>query len=347
VIRRNVELEARLIDDLLDLTRIVQGKLELKPEVADLRAILEHALDACCPPGTFFRSRFRVETAPGDHRLWGDAPRLTQVFWNLFKNALKFTPEGGHIEVRTRRGDDGRTLVAEVSDEGIGIESERLGQIFDAFEQGQRAITRRYGGLGLGLTISKSIVDLHQGRLTASSAGSGKGATFRVELPIGAAQEEPAAQGEPAGELAAAAEETRPLHILLVEDHPDTSEAMAALLSLLGHEVAVAGDAEQALRAAQAAAQAADGFDLVISDVGLPGTDGLELMRELRRRHHLTGIALSGYGMDEDVRKSLAAGFSQHLTKPVNLPTLKAAIARAAASGSAPEKETHGSRDRA
>jgi signal transduction histidine kinase/ActR/RegA family two-component response regulator len=336
VIRRNVELEARLIDDLLDLTRIVQSKLELKSEVAELRTILEHALDACCPPGSSTRARFAIETDAGDHRLWGDAPRLTQVFWNLFKNALKFSPDGGPIRVRTHRDESAGRLVVKVTDRGIGIEPERLGQVFDAFEQGQRSITRRYGGLGLGLSISKSIVELHGGRLSASSEGSGRGATFTVELPIGPVGDQPAAALQVTGGGDSA--EARPLHILLVEDHADTAEAMSVLLSAIGHHVTVAGDAEKALQAAERAA-GEDGIDLLISDVGLPGMSGLELMVELRRRFTFPGIALSGYGMDEDVERSLAAGFAQHLTKPVSLPHLKAAIGMVTSG-----KEIHGSR---
>jgi signal transduction histidine kinase/CheY-like chemotaxis protein len=341
VIRRNVELEARLIDDLLDLTRIVQSKLELRSEIADLRTILEHALDACCPPGSSLRARFAIEADAGDHRLWADAPRLTQVFWNLFKNALKFSPDGGLIRVRTRRDESAGRLTVEVTDRGIGIEPERLGQVFDAFEQGQRSITRRYGGLGLGLTISKSIVELHGGRLSASSEGSGKGATFTVELPVG-----PVGADQPPATLPAAgggdSAEARPLHILLVEDHADTADAMSVLLSAIGHRVTVAGDGEGALLEAERAAEKAageGGIDLVISDVGLPGMSGLELMVELRRRFTFPGIALSGYGMDEDVERSIEAGFSQHLTKPVSLPHLKAAIGMVTSG-----KEIHGSR---
>jgi signal transduction histidine kinase/ActR/RegA family two-component response regulator len=339
VIRRNVELEARLIDDLLDLTRIVQSKLELKSEIADLRTILDHALDACCPPGGSLRARFAIEADPGDHRLWADAPRLTQVFWNLFKNALKFSPDGGPIRVRTRRDASAGRLAVEVTDGGIGIEPERLGQVFDAFEQGQRSITRRYGGLGLGLSISKSIVELHGGRLSASSEGSGKGATFTVELPVGAVGGDQPAAALPALPATGGGDsaEARPLHILLVEDHADTADAMSVLLSAIGHRVTVAGDGEKALFEAERAGEG--GIDLLISDVGLPGMSGLELMAELRRRFTFPGIALSGYGMDEDVERSLEAGFSQHLTKPVSLPHLKAAIGMVTSG-----KEIHGTR---
>jgi two-component system CheB/CheR fusion protein len=323
-IRRNVELEARLIDDLLDLTRINRGKLELKPDVTDLREVLEHALDACWSG----RERFEIALAEGDDlRLLADGPRLTQVFWNLMTNALKFSPDGGAIQIRAHRDPAAGEIVAEVSDRGIGIDPLRLPRVFEAFEQGQRSITRDYGGLGLGLAISKTIVELHGGRIEAESDGPGQGATFRLHLPVGAAHLPALRPEQTPARLAAAAPSTegedRPLHILLVEDHPDTADAMESLLSVVGHRITVANNARQALAAAESTQE---GIDLVISDVGLPDQSGLELMTELKRRFQLRGIALSGYGMDEDLRRSREAGFERHLTKPVNLEMLRTAI---------------------
>ncbi len=340
-VRRNVELEARLIDDLLDLTRINRGKLELKPEATDLRKILGHALDACWTG----RERFEIALMEEDDlRLWADAPRLTQVFWNLMTNALKFSPDGGAIQIRAHRDEAAGEIAAEVSDRGIGIDPQRLPRVFDAFEQGQRSITRQYGGLGLGLAITKTIVELHGGRIEAASDGAGQGSTFRLRLPIGAARL-PALGSAPPSALqsallsdqlpahpAAAASpedaEDRPLHILLVEDHPDTADAMETLLSVVGHQVTVANNARDALAAAEAAHAGRDGgrIDLVISDVGLPDISGHELMSQLKSRFQLRGIALSGYGMDEDIERSHAAGFARHLTKPVNLQVLQEAI---------------------
>lgn len=337
MIRRNVELEARLIDDLLDLTRINRGKLELKTEVADLCEILAHATNACCPLDGEEKAHFDLELPEGDLRLWADAPRLTQVFWNLFKNAVKFSPEGTPVRIRVTRDEPAGQLVVEVIDQGIGIEPQRLSHVFDAFEQGQRSITRQYGGLGLGLAISKSIVELHGGRISAQSAGTGHGSTFTVRLPVGAARLETASPPQRTGAVAEAPADSpkngdRPLRILLVEDHPDTAEAMETLLSVVGHQVTVAHCASEALTAAAAAQdshQAGDGaasFDLVISDVGLPDVSGHELMTQLKSRFHLRGIALSGYGMDEDIQRSHEAGFERHLTKPVNLQLLQDAI---------------------
>jgi signal transduction histidine kinase/CheY-like chemotaxis protein len=323
-VRRNVELEARLIDDLLDLTRISRGKLELKREMADLREVLEHALETSFGPlpGPA-RPRLLLDLAAGDHRLWVDAPRLTQVFWNLLSNALKFTPPDGEVRLRTWREEpDG--LVVEVADTGIGIEPEALPHVFDAFVQGPRDITRQFGGLGLGLAISKAIVEIHGGSLTVASAGRGRGSVFTVRLPAAAPRVEAAVatvpeQVKPKSKI----ENPKSLRVLLVEDHPDTAEAMADLLHATGRQVTVAHSVREALGVAEASQGC---FDLVLSDIGLPDGTGHDLMRELRRRYNLPGIALTGYGMEEDVERSREAGFVRHLTKPIHLETLEAAI---------------------
>jgi len=329
MVRRNVELEARLIDDMLDLTRIARGKLELHREVSDLRQVLEDSLQTVTGDLAHKRLRLVMDLDGGDHRLWGDTPRLTQVFWNLFSNAVKFTPEDGVMTVRTRR--DGSDLVVEVTDTGIGIEADALTTIFDAFQQGEQGITRRFGGLGLGLAITKAIVELHGGSLTATSAGRGQGAVFSVRLPA----ENLPAPALPGPEERAAAQValssnrgdgdggSRELRILLIEDHADTAEAMAELLRVLGHEVTVAGSVAAGLAAAE---RHAGCLDLVLSDLGLPDGSGVDLMQELHERYGVRGIALSGYGMEEDIRRSLEAGFDRHLTKPINLQALQAAI---------------------
>jgi two-component system CheB/CheR fusion protein len=342
-IRRNIDLEARLIDDLLDLTRISRGKLELHREVADVRGIVEHALRVCCGD-ELDTGRVHVDLGGGELRVWADAPRLTQVFWNLFKNAIKFTAEG-EVRVRSRkeeRADGGEELVVEVADTGIGIEPELLPRIFNAFEQADRRITRRFGGLGLGLALSKTIVELHGGSLTAASDGPGQGATFTVRLPLLAPREEALPESAPAvaalddtaSVRAATAQRARTegLHLLLVEDHADTADAMAELLRMSGHRVTVARSMGLALAAAEKVA-GEDEIDLVVSDLGLPDGSGLDLMRELSRRYGLRGVALSGYGMEEDVRRSHEAGFQSHLTKPVTLQALRDAIRDAILTG--------------
>jgi PAS domain S-box-containing protein len=328
-IRRNVELEARLIDDLLDLTRIASGKLELHRREVDAREVVEHALSTVRGELEARELRLDVALAAEDHRLWADPPRLTQVLWNLLSNAAKFTPAGGTVTVRSCIDDRSRELVIEVRDTGIGIETEALPRIFDAFEQAGRRITRKFGGLGLGLAVSRAIVDLHGGRLVAVSEGRGRGAAFTVHLPLGSIQEELEETGVWLSRPSAVSvKPDRALRILLVEDHEDTARAMADLLDLMGHEVTVAGSVAAALAAAEAVHR--QGIDLVVSDLGLPDGSGQDLMRELIRLYGWKGIALSGYGMEEDIRRSREAGFARHLTKPVDLDTLRAAIRQVA-----------------
>jgi two-component system CheB/CheR fusion protein len=321
MMRRNIELEARLIDDLLDLTRISRGKIDLQREATDLRQVVEHAVRTSCGEVmTADRMQVVIELPPGDWQLWADSSRLTQVFWNLLNNAVKFTPEGGAIRVHLRREESPQRLVVEVADTGVGIEPDLLPRIFDAFEQGEPGGTRR-SGLGLGLAISKAIVELHGGELSVSSDGKDQGATFTVRLPVVRSPVEAAAPAA-GGELPPAPEPPR--HILLVEDHADTAEAIRDLLSDRGYRVSMAGSIAEAL--ALAASKDGSPIDLVVSDLGLPDGSGLDLMRELSSRHGLSGVALSGYGMDEDVRKSHEAGFRKHLTKPVDVRALEEAI---------------------
>ncbi|HEX3131517.1 MAG TPA: ATP-binding protein [Thermoanaerobaculia bacterium] len=323
LVRRNVELESRLIDDLLDLTRVTSGKLELRRGAVDLGDVLAHALRASRPEIASKGLRLETDLHPGSLLAWADAPRLTQVFWNLLNNAVKFTPETGTITVRSRPA--GRETVIEVQDTGMGIDPEVLPRIFGAFEQAGRGITRRFGGLGLGLAVSRAIIRLHGGDLTAASPGAGRGATFTIRLPAGVPEGD--LDETLAGFVQSPPAFQRNLRLLLVEDHIDTAEAMADLLRDMGHEVTVA----RSLAEAREAAEREDGgLDLVISDLGLPDGSGLDLMRELSGRHGLPGIALSGYGMDEDIRRSREAGFTAHLTKPISLQTLQEAILQAA-----------------
>ncbi len=333
-IRRNVELEARLIDDLLDLTRISRGKLALHLEPTDLRQVIQHALETCDERELQAR-RLVQSLLAEEHLVWGDAARLSQVFWNLLSNALKFTPPGGAIHLRSYwdAGDraaaeqGARQLVVEISDSGVGVEPAALPGIFDAFDQGEAGTDRRFGGLGLGLAISRAIVELHGGSLMARSAGRGQGATFAVRLPVppqaaGGARAAVAAAPGPYPDAAA----LRGLRVLVVEDHADAAEAVASLLQSIGPRVTVAGSVMAALAAADA-----DVPDLVVSDLGLPDGDGAELMRELAARHPgLRGIALSGYGMEADVARTRDAGFAEHLVKPVTLEELRAAVLRLA-----------------
>ncbi len=317
MIRRNVELEARLIDDLLDLTRITRGKFQLTLTTMDVHEVLHRAVEICCAG----RARDLVlKLAAPQHHVNGDPARLQQVFWNLVNNAAKFTPVGRSITIRSKNVDDQSAIEIEVSDTGAGIEPQFLPRLFNAFEQGDTTRARTYGGLGLGLAITKGLVEAHGGTVTAHSAGRDAGATFTVRLPVIAEvpqrEFEPAAKTEPVQKRAQA-------QVLLVEDHEETLQVMAELLKRLGHEVTTASTIKEALKAA-----GEKRFDLVISDLGLPDGLGYELMRSLRAGNHLRGIALSGYGMSKDIQLSREAGFAEHLVKPVDLKKLEEAMAR-------------------
>jgi signal transduction histidine kinase/CheY-like chemotaxis protein len=322
VIRRNVELEARLIDDLLDVTRISKGKLKLTLEAVSVHQILQRAFEICSEDilakdlGVEFRLRAEHEFVNGD------PARLQQVFWNLIKNGVKFTPEKGRIIIETlNRSPD--QIEIRTTDTGIGIDPDQLDLIFNAFEQGQSSITRRFGGLGLGLAISKAMVTAHRGRISAESAGKDKGSTFVVRLqtvpaPVVDGKGRPAAAPTDGQKNRAA---SRAPHLLVVDDHHDTCIGMKMMLERRGYQVTLAHSAGQAVEKARQ-----KDFDLVISDIGLPDRSGYELMQELRAEKDLRGIALSGFGMENDVSRARAAGFSEHLTKPINFEQLEEAI---------------------
>jgi len=318
MIRRNIELETKLIDDLLDLSRVTSGKLSLRQVEMDLNTAVEHACEVCLPQIFEKGIKLTQERAPGELPVMADFARLQQVLWNLLNNAAKFTPEGGSIVVRTARREN-RALVV-VSDTGAGIAPEILPRIFDAFEQGGAGITRQFGGMGLGLAISKALVELHGGTIRAESLGIGLGSVFEIALPL-----TPAAVRAGAVSLPPRRQTAGTLRLLIVEDHADTASLLKNLLERSGHTVQTAGDVASALALAER-----ETFDLLISDVGLPDASGYALMREVATRHKLRGVAMSGYGMDEDVRKSLEAGFSAHLVKPVDITTLEQTIQRLA-----------------
>jgi PAS domain S-box-containing protein len=315
LIRRNVELEARLIDDLLDLTRISKGKLQLELQLMDGHEIIRDAIQMCLAEAQEKQLWVQQELRAAVRHVRADATRLQQVFWNLIKNAVKFTPPGGTIRVLTRNDDSGR-FVVDVSDTGMGIEQEQLEHIFDAFEQGGQTITRQFGGLGLGLAISKAIIDMHGGTLTVASDGRNRGATFTVALAS-----VPFGDSDSSDDPAQGGAHHRSVRILMVDDHVDTSRALQRMLARRGYDVRTAHSVHAALAAADSAS-----FDLLISDIGLPDGSGLDLMRQLLARRPIKGIALSGFGMEEDIRKSKEAGFREHLTKPINLAKLEAVI---------------------
>jgi len=318
MIRRNIDLESRLIDDLLDLTRITRDNLQLQLEPLDAHRAIANVLEMCASELGDKRLRLSLELRAENHQVAADPPKFQQIIWNLLKNAIKFTGENGTITVSSSN-DSAQSLTIRVTDTGIGIEPEIMERIFNRFEQGDRSFQRRFGGLGLGLTISKSIAEAHGGTLLAESEGRDRGASFLLKIKT-------VPEGERTGKPGAVPVATvrRSLRILLVDDHPDTSAALEKLLTRRGHAVTVAGDMRSALEAVEGRP-----FDLLISDVGLPDGSGLELMTRLRTTSSLRGIAISGFGMNGDVEKSLQAGFSEHLVKPVNLERLEAAIEHA------------------
>ena len=321
-LRRHVELEARLVDDLLDMTRTARGKITLHAEILDAHALIRAALGVVQPEIDRKGLDLLMSLRAKRHDLWGDPTRLQQVLVNLLQNAAKFTPEGGTVTVRTSNVDD--RLKVEVTDTGIGIEPEVLPHIFNPFEQGERTISRRFGGLGLGLAICKSMVELHDGVLTAASAGQGHGATFTVLL--GALPEVPDEEEPSPPEVSAGLNEPpRPGgRILYVEDHDETRRVMGRLLQGLGYSVRPAASVAEAVALAEH-----EPFDLLVSDIGLPDGTGHDVMRHLKPSG-VPGIALSGFGQDEDLRRSSEAGFETHLVKPVTLETLEAVVRRLA-----------------
>jgi signal transduction histidine kinase/ActR/RegA family two-component response regulator len=334
MIRRNAELEARLIDDLLDLTRVCHGRLHLNPEAIDAHVPIRHALEVCDADVRAKGLGLEVDLAAEASHVVFDPARLQQVAWNLVKNAVKFTPAGGRVAVRTRgcaaQDPGGRPwLVLEVIDTGIGIDPAVLPRVFDAFEQGDGETARRSGGLGLGLAICRGMVQAHGGRIAASSVGRGRGAMFRVELATVPAPAFPEPSVVPTDGCTA----QPTLRVLLVEDNPDSREALSRLLRGEGFAIETAGDVHSAI----ALAGSRD-FDVLISDIGLPDGSGLDVMRTLRDRGGgpIAGIAISGYGQDEDIRLSREAGFAAHLVKPLKIRELSASILRAAGVAGAP-----------
>lgn len=318
MIRRNIELEARLVDDLLDLTRISRGKLRIQVATIDLHETIEHAVDMCQADEGAARAAVVMKLNAPERNVRGDAARLAQVFWNLILNAIKFTPADGTVTITTSNPSPGMVRI-EVHDTGIGIEQDKLTRIFEPFQQAEESTSRRYGGLGLGLSVAQGLVKAHGGIVRAHSEGRGKGATFVVEL--GTTTSVPAAATQkPELPLVDA---DRRLRVLIVEDHVDTRRALERILVRWGHDVATAGSVTEGIaRAASFQPQ------LLISDIGLPDGTGVDLLAQVERGGEFQAIAMSGYGMESDIELTKAAGFRDHLVKPVSADRLKEAIQR-------------------
>ena len=319
MIRRNVELESQLIDDLLDLTRIAKDKLQLRFGPLDAHEVINNVVEICRPEAQVRNLTLHLNLRGGAHHVSGDAAKFQQIVWNLLKNAIKFTADNGEITISSSNPEP-QLLAVAVHDTGIGIEPEIMNRIFNPFEQGERAFQRRFGGLGLGLAISKSLAQAHGGTLIARSEGRDRGSTFILTMKT-------VPPPPRIVKLTAPMPESRPLRILLVDDHQDTCTALERLLVRRGHLVAAAHNVRSAMEAA-----ARNSFDLLISDIALPDGTGTELMTYLHAISRIPGIAISGFGMNGDIEKSIEAGFAEHLVKPVKMENLEAAIDRVMAS---------------
>ena len=323
LIRRNIALEAQLIDDLLDVTKIARGKILLRPSDVDFHQLLFRALETVGDEISRKKIELKIETEAHHFHASADPTRIQQVFWNLLKNAAKFAPEGGAIHIRTSNSDN-QTLCVEIRDNGIGIAAEHLASLFTPFEQGAATGDHRFGGLGLGLAISKAIIELHGGCISAASGGIGQGATFTIRLPVSlsvTAAQMPS--NIPPKDV------TARLRILLVEDDENTRTVLARLLRREGHEVEAVGTCTEANAVAHAVKKrGARPFQAIISDLGLPDGSGLNLIREIKAQFpEVKAVAVSGYGTDDDIRKTAEAGFNHHLIKPIELQDLRRALA--------------------
>ncbi|HWA85723.1 MAG TPA: MHYT domain-containing protein [Opitutus sp.] len=314
-IERSIRVEARIIDDLLDLTRISRGLLQVESRTVDVHGVLQEAIAVVRPALNNRKIDLELEPAAVEKYTRGDSERLLQVFWNLLQNAVKFSSKGAKLLVSTRNVDS--SVEVRVADQGMGMTEAELARCFETFTQG----SHKRGGLGLGLSISRKIVELHGGTMTAASPGRGQGSTFTVKLRTTTA---PPAAGSPPT-AAAGGVEARKLAVLLVEDHESSRTTLGSLIARRGHAVTAAGTVQEALALARAQA-----FDLLVSDISLPDGDGYQLMRTLRAEQRMVGIAITGYGSKEDVLRANEAGFSSHITKPVSIASLETAIASAA-----------------
>ena len=317
-IRAGVQLEARLIDDLLDLTRIKRGKIELNLQAVDAHEIIRKALQIVQEDVRQSQLDLSLELDATEHHTRADAVRLQQVFWNLLNNAIKFSTRGGRITVRS--WNEAGRFALEVRDTGAGIPLELQDRIFDAFEQGERTTGRQFGGLGLGLTIAKKMLDLQGGTISVQSDGKNRGASFQVTLDLAAS---PAST--PSEYRARALPTGKGLDLLLVEDHAQTLQVLSGLLRRRGHRVATADSVQSALQLLNRSK-----FDVLISDIGLPDGSGHDVMRAAQREQILHGIALSGFGREEDIRRSKEAGFVYCLTKPVDFHDLETCLGKIA-----------------
>jgi CheY-like chemotaxis protein len=331
---RQVQHMARLLDDLLDVSRISRGLIELRREPVDLKALVHRTVEAVRPLAEQRRHQLTVSLAQDTLQVEGDPTRLEQVVMNLLTNACKYTDPGGHVRLAVGR--DGREVVLRVQDNGIGIAAEMLPRIFDLFVQAERRLDRSQGGVGIGLTLAKRLVEMHGGSIAATSPGLGQGSEFVVRLP--ARLDAGAAKDRESG--TATTNRLPRRRVLVVDDNQDAADSLVVLLRLLGQEVGTAYDGPTALARAGEFRP-----DLVFLDLGMPGMDGYEVARRLRRERQLTGVvlvALTGWGQEEDRRRSCEAGFDHHLVKPVEPNTVEKLLASPSAQQNQFNHGSHG-----
>jgi signal transduction histidine kinase/DNA-binding response OmpR family regulator len=321
VIDRQVQQLIRLVDDLLDISRITRGKIRLQTEIVELSTVVARAVETSRPLIEARHHELTVLLPPEPLRVDGDPVRLAQVLGNLLNNAAKYTEEGGRIALTVEKDSD--EAVLRVRDSGVGIPADMLGSIFDLFTQVDRSLDRSQGGLGIGLTLVHRLVEMHGGRVQAFSAGPNRGSEFVVRLPALPGEHR---LGTSSNGTAASLSEGPRWRVLVVDDNHDAAESLGLVLSMAGHEVRICYDGLTALAAAEAFQP-----EVVLLDIGLPGMDGYEVGRRLRARADLKGtllVALTGYGQDEDLRRSRAAGFDHHLVKPADPDALAGLFSR-------------------
>jgi signal transduction histidine kinase/CheY-like chemotaxis protein len=325
-IHRNATAQVQIVNDLLDVSRIVRGNVQLSPRLMSLGPLLTLSVESIAPTAEAKGVKMVTELGSTPVFVWADHDRMQQVFWNLLSNAVKFTSSGGRVEVRMQT--EGAEVRIDVVDTGNGIAPAFLPHVFERFRQADGSSTRTHGGLGLGLSIGRHLVELHGGRMTADSAGEGQGSTFSVFLPVRETEQRPPAPVSPDRRPRARTLDLSGTHVLIVDDEPDARELLRVMLSNTSARITEAESAAEALRI-----YSEDRPDIILADVAMPGQDGYSLIRAIRALSageggHVRAVAVSAYARREDRQRALKAGFNDHVCKPVQPDDVHAAIER-------------------